>query len=598
MKPQILLYTVIASSLMFGCQSQLPSSSEIIRIKSESPVDSENSFFTNQLIVRMDERASLDSVFQSVSEAKFRVIDEVKGRSIYLLEVRGDTAADQLVSKVKAQAGVQQVSLNRVVELKAATNDLLLKQQWAVQNDGQEAPHSLPGIAGADINMDWSVSGSSEVVVAVIDTGIDYLHEDLAVIESKDGANVPGEGSNIWVNPDEIPGNDIDDDNNGYVDDVYGYNFADRNGDPMDDNGHGTHCAGVIGAKRNNYKGIAGINDHVSLMALKFLSSSGSGGTFEAIQALYYLIDIQKRFPDKKFITSNSWGSAGREATSDEDDTLLMAFLDAGEAGILSFAAAGNDGTSNRFFKHYPSNYSSNVPNIVSVAATDNMDKLTSFSSYGYGEVDLAAPGELIMSTVPKKLFPAGYAAWSGTSMATPQVSAMAALVWANNMQMSASDLKDRILSTVDVLPSLQGLVTTGGRMNVGRALENDANVFLSPIEEEQAYVVESPRSRDKYEYDLMIEVKADEGAEETSVCFSDIWLEPDYDWIEIYSSDYRIIDTISGTYLNINTRTRSRRELCSAPVPGDKLYIRVYNDGSEKSGPHGFKTSHLKVKR
>ncbi|PIR22358.1 MAG: hypothetical protein COV44_08070 [Deltaproteobacteria bacterium CG11_big_fil_rev_8_21_14_0_20_45_16] len=591
------------SVLMAACQSQVPmgdvalrSDNEIIKAKDESPLHSEKSYFTNQLIVRMEDTSSIDSVIQAMSSERVRLLDNVHGQPIYLLEIQSHKQASELLPQVKALEGVRQVSFNHLAQSNAASNDLLLKHQWSLSNVGQEAPASLPGRIGADIDMDWEASGSRDVVVGVIDTGIDYLHEDLAVTETKDGKQVPVEGSNIWINTDEIAGNNIDDDNNGFVDDVYGYNFADRKGDPMDDNGHGTHCSGVIGALRDNYKGIAGINNKVSLMGLKFLSAAGSGGTFEAIQALYYMVDMQKRHPEKRFVTSNSWGSAGREEASDEDDPLYLAFMEAGEAGILSMVAAGNDGTSNRFFKHYPSNYSSSIPNMIAVAATDNMDKLTDFSSYGHGEVDVAAPGELIMSTVPKALFESGYAAWSGTSMATPHVTGLAALLWANHMEMKAEEIKALILGTADPLPSLQGLVTTGARINVRRALEADFTIAPLGVVEDRPLVVESPKSEDRYSYDLFMEVNGDEDAKETSICFSNIWLQADMDWIEIYSPDYRIMDTVSNNYRNLNMKTKQTKDLCSAPVPGNKLFIRVYNDGSEKAGPHGFKTSHVRM--
>jgi len=591
------------SALMAACQSQVPtgdvalrSNEEIVKVKEGSPIHSEKSYYTNQLIVRMEANSSINSVIQAMGNDQVRVLDSVHGQPIYLLEIQGRKQASELLPRVKELDGVRQVSFNQLAQSNAVTNDLLLKHQWSLSNVGQEAPASLPGRVGADIDMDWKASGGRDVVVAVIDTGIDYTHEDLAITKTKDGKQVPVEGSNIWVNTEEVPGNNIDDDNNGFVDDVYGYNFADRTGDPMDDNGHGTHCSGVIGALRDNYTGIAGMNDKVSLMALKFLSSSGSGGTFEAIQALYYVMEMQKRHPEKRFVTSNSWGSAGREESSDEEDPLYLAFTETGEAGILSMVAAGNDGTSNRFFKHYPSNYSSSISNMISVAATDNMDKLTDFSSFGYGEVDVAAPGELIMSTVPKKLFGAGYAAWSGTSMATPHVTGLAALLWANHMDMKAEEIKALILATADPLPSLQGLVTTGARINVRRALAGDLTIARLGVLEDRPLVMESPKSEDKYSYDLFVPVNGDEDAKETSICFSNIWLETDFDWIEIYSADYRIMDTISNNYRNINMKTKETKDLCSAPVPGNKLFIRVYNDGSEKAGPHGFKTSHVRM--
>jgi len=424
----------------------------------------------------------------------------------------------------------------------------------------------------------------------------------LAITEKVGDVVRPISGSNIWINPEEIPGDKINNDNNGdvfngldYVDDVYGYNFVERNGDPMDDHGHGTHVSGTIGALRNNFKGISGIAAKVSIMGLKFLSAEGSGSDFDAQLAISYAIDMQKRFPKKKFILSNSWGSAGRESLEgDEDDFLLASFLEAEQAGILSIAAAGNDATSNRFDAHYPSNYSSKLTQMISVASTTNLDQLSSFSSYGYDQVQVAAPGSLILSTVPKALYPNGYAAWSGTSMATPHVTGLAAVLWAANPQMSGKEVKERIMNTVDVLPQLHGSVLTSGRINVKRALENDLNVSVMPVEVEVPVTQRSPSS-DKDVFDLISTLKH-EGAKQVAVCFSRIDLPSTSDYLEVLGDDYRVRDLVNGKRLKNTNFKGTERELCSAPVAGDTIHLRLYKQ-SEDGGRLGtYETTYLKV--
>jgi hypothetical protein len=272
-------------------------------------------------------------------------------------------------------------------------------------------------------------------VVGVIDSGIDYNHEDLS--------------ANIWTNPGEIPDNDIDDDGNGYIDDVRGWNFVKDTNDPMDDNGHGTHCAGTIGAMGNNGKGVVGVNWNVKLMPLKFLNAGGSGSTDNAVDAVLYAASFEDSSNNKLIrITSNSWGGGRRSKT------LENAIKD---SGALFIAAAGNSGSSNKML---PAGYS--LDNIISVAATDHTDGLWPSSNYGSDWVDLGAPGVNILSTTPGD----SYGIKSGTSMATPHVAGVAALVMAENPTWTNAQVKSQILNTVDPLSSLSGKTLTGGRLN------------------------------------------------------------------------------------------------------------------------------------
>ena len=313
-------------------------------------------------------------------------------------------------------------------------NDPGFQNLWGLSNTGQ-APFF--GTAHADINapLAWgATTGSSGVTVAVVDTGVDYTHPDLA--------------ANIWRNTGETV-NGIDDDGNGYIDDIRGWNFVSKNNDPMDDNGHGTHCAGTIAAVGNNGIGVTGVTWNSKIMPLKFLNSQGSGYTSDAISAILYA--NQMGVP----IISNSWG--GLESQSLKDA------IDASSAVII--CAAGNNAANSDINPVYPAAYSSS--NIISVAASNYNDKLASFSNYGSNSVDLAAPGVSIYSTASA----GGYKYLNGTSMATPYVSGVAALIKSQNPSITGSQIKSKILNNCDILSSLSGKVVTGGRLNAARAL-------------------------------------------------------------------------------------------------------------------------------
>ncbi len=321
-------------------------------------------------------------------------------------------------------------------------NDPMFDEQWALNNAGQGG-----GKEKADIRalLAWAKNqGSSDVVVAVLDSGVDYTHPDLA--------------ANMWFRPDNVP--QYKDDELGAFNDLHGFNAADNQSDPMDDNGHGTHCAGIIGAEGDNDEGIAGINWHVQIMPLKFMGRGGFGTTKDAIEAINYAIDRKQKGVNVRVINA-SWGST--QYSKALEDSIRAA----GEAGILFVAAAGNNGTSNDKSPHYPSNY--NLPNVISVAALDRADQLASFSNFGPKTVHIAAPGKDILST----WLGDNYREASGTSMATPYVAGTAALILAGEPKLSVEKLRERILSSVDKLDSLNGKVESGGRLNAAKAVGN-----------------------------------------------------------------------------------------------------------------------------
>lgn len=339
---------------------------------------------------------------------------------------------------------VAAVEPNGAVTVTALPNDPLFTDQWAWHNPG-----GAQGLADADIDAPeaWDfVHDASSVVVAVVDSGIDYRHPDLA--------------ANMWINPREIPGNGRDDDGNGFVDDVYGYDFAAGDGDPFDEHGHGTHVAGIIGAVGNNGRGIAGVAWRVGLMAVRFLGRDGSGSIADAVRAINYVTMMRSNFGVNVRAINASWGTEGFS------QALETAIRTAGQAGIIFVAAAGNDSRNNDRHPHYPSNHASE--NVIAVAASDRQDRLAAFSNFGPEKVHLAAPGVDILSTYLGER----YAWMSGTSMSTAFVTGTVALVAASAPSATLQEVRQAIIDGVDRLPGWSPLVASGGRLNARGALE------------------------------------------------------------------------------------------------------------------------------
>ncbi len=353
---------------------------------------------------------------------------------------------------------IEYVEPNYIYRASGTPSDPRFNELWGINNTGQTG-----GTNDADIDAPeaWDTqTGSDSTLIAVIDTGVDYNHPDLA--------------ANIWTNSGEIPNNGIDDDHNNYIDDIRGWDFANSDNDPFDDNLHGTHVAGTIGAVGNNGIGVAGVNWRVKIMPLKFLGGDGSGTLANALSAILYAANNKAR------VMNNSWGGGGFS------QALLDAIEYADSKGALFVAAAGNDGTDNDQAATYPSNY--DVPNVIAVAAIDHNGSLAIWdtggggggscgcggsvigapgSNFGATTVDLAAPGKDILSTTPSN----GYTKLQGTSMATPHVAGVAGLVFSQFPGWTHVQVKERLLSTVDVSSGLQGKLVTGGRLNAQRAL-------------------------------------------------------------------------------------------------------------------------------
>ncbi|MBF0196909.1 MAG: S8 family serine peptidase [Planctomycetes bacterium] len=363
--------------------------------------------------------------------------------NVYLIKTKGDLSLDGVKN---ALASLSEEHTNTEIEPDyiqyaiGEPNDTRFEDLWGMNNTGQNSNKT-----GADIEAlgAWEVTtGSKNIIVGVVDSGIAHNHPDLR--------------RNMWVNQGEIPDNNIDDDDNGYIDDIHGYDFCNDDGDPMDDKGHGTHCAGTIGAVGNNSKGVVGVCWKVSLMGLKFLGSNGYGSTSDAIGCINYAKDMGAN------ITSNSWGSRGYSSI------LKSTIAKAGNKGILCIAAAGNNGTNNDSDPFYPCGY--NLDCIISVAASDYNDNLASFSNFGEQQVDVAAPGVRILSTVLN----GKYQYYSGTSMAAPHVAGLMALFQSHYPEMSMNRCKLHLMRSVDQMSSYAGKCVSGGRINARRMMIND----------------------------------------------------------------------------------------------------------------------------
>jgi subtilisin family serine protease/subtilisin-like proprotein convertase family protein len=355
----------------------------------------------------------------------------------------------QALDTLRADPSVEYAEPDYLVDPLAVPNEARFAEQYGLHNTGQNR-----GAPDADIDAveAWEVStGSRDVVVGVIDSGIDYSHKDLA--------------ANMWQNLNEIPGNHIDDDNNGVIDDRHGFNAYANNGIPLDDLSHGTHCAGIIGAVGNNTLGVVGVNWQTSLMALKFLNEIGGGQFSDAISAINYAVG-RKRAGVNLRVLSASWGSSGNSLA------LRDAIAAAGDADLLFVAAAGNSVSNNDLSPVYPASY--DLPNVLAVAATDRRDALsTTFSNFGLTSVDVAAPGVDILSTV----IGSSYRTQSGTSMSAPLVAGAAALVLAVNSSLTVEELKAILMNTGDAKQTLVGTTVSGRRVNVANAIAAAAAV-------------------------------------------------------------------------------------------------------------------------
>jgi Ca2+-binding RTX toxin-like protein len=410
-----------------------------------SSLEAGQDYVAGEVIIKFKSGADANAINSVQSRMGGRVIESTKGLGIQRWALNG-TDLSSAIANFSLDSSIEYIEPNFIVSAAATIpNDSRFNKLWGLNNNGQTG-----GTIDADIDAPeaWKWQTGEEFVVGVIDSGVDYNHPDL--------------NDNIWTNPGEIANNGIDDDENGYVDDYYGYDFVNDDSDPLDDNGHGTHVSGTIAAEGNNKIGVTGVNWNAKIMALKFLDSTNSGTNFDAIEAIEYATMMGVK------LTNNSWSGyeysqALYDAISQRSASRCAA---AGKQGQLFVAAASNESFDNDGeFRAYPASY--DLDNIISVAATDADDLLADFSNFGAISVDLAAPGVEIFSTLPDNTY--GYL--SGTSMATPHVVGVASLLWSENPDLSFSEIKKLILNSVDPTPALAGKTLTGGRLNAFNAL-------------------------------------------------------------------------------------------------------------------------------
>lgn len=431
-------------------------------------------------------------------------------------------------------------------------SDPELGKLWGLINTGQEVSGDMPAVLGKpgidiDAKRAWEVeTGSRDVLVAVIDTGVDYTIADLR--------------PNMWTNAAELNGTaGVDDDNNGFVDDVYGYDFANKDGDPKDDHGHGSHVSGTIAGNGDDGVGVVGVAWKAKVMGIKFLSASGGGTLEDAVKSIDYATQMGAQ------IMSNSWGGGGYS------QALYDSIERANKKGILFVAAAGNSSSNNDEDPGYPASYDNS--NIISVAAIDSTGQLASFSSYGKTSVDVAAPGVNIYSTIP-----GGFDAWSGTSMATPHVSGVAVLLLAKEPNLSLADLRERIIKTARPLAALNRKVASGGLVNAYHALTNT----MPPADPDDPFQwdkkdhrLSSPHPyKDKFSQSWTVEVP---GAKRIALYFSKFETETGYDKLTFKDANGKVVAVWSGN----NT------DSFSPVIEGSTVVITLETDDSQTG--YGF---------
>jgi subtilisin family serine protease len=430
------------------------------RVYSQKHDHLKSKYAAGQMIVKLRPQAEAEydgvEVPEFVARARgYRMepLNYQKRDGEYLVHLDSGVSVEDAVAQASADPRVEYAEPDYLLYTDSVPNDSRFDEQWGLFNDG------VFGKSGADIaaTRAWDfTTGSESIVVAVIDTGVDLSHPDLA--------------PNAWVNPFEIAGDGVDNDNNGYVDDINGWDFANDRAAVFEDPGtdfHGTHVAGTIGAEGNNGFGTAGVAWRVKIMSLKFLSGR-SGSSSNAVKAIKYATDLKQRGQNVCVINASWSGSGG-------SDSLFNAIKKAGEAGIVFVCAAGNGGDDNRgddldVTPAYPAAWSEQLGSVISVTALDRADEFSSiFYNYSFTKVDVGAPGVNVLSTYPG----GSYVTSSGTSMATPHVSGIAALLFSYEPQLTPAQVKERIVRTAEPTRALASIVASSGRANAFNAVTN-----------------------------------------------------------------------------------------------------------------------------
>ncbi|MBY0588976.1 S8 family serine peptidase [bacterium] len=391
---------------------------------------------------RLSQLATMRTKLASL-QGQVDVLDQLGSSGTFLLRADGSLSDSNLRAILSPLASLRYVEPNFALAPHAVPNDPSFPSQWALNNTGASG-----GVADADIDAPeaWDLAtGSSGVVVGVIDSGVMYTHPDLV--------------NNMWVNPGEVAGDGLDNDGNGYVDDIYGYDFANNDSDPMDDDGHGTAVSGIIAGSTNNNVGVAGINWGGKIMALKYARAGFVASTADVIEAVNYTTMMRRDYGVNIRATNNSYGIFGYS------QALADAIQANGDEGILFVSSAGNSNTNNDFGPQYPANYP--ISSVLSVAATTRQDLKASFSSFGASTVQLGAPGLDVLTT----RLGGGYSGFSGTSAASPVVAGVAALLWDYAPYATLPEIRQAILDGTDPIPALAGITVTGGRVNAYQSM-------------------------------------------------------------------------------------------------------------------------------
>jgi subtilisin family serine protease len=457
MKNTSLKYQVLALAIMSAIASTASSAA-----KSNNPADENAPAVPGEFVVQFVPTATEADKTRALKKIKGEVAETILSKSerkdkdgrgdLMVIRYQPDFSPAAAKREIESDAAVEFVEPNYIYTHQATvSNDTYFNVLWGMQSVNSTPANDY----GSQASAAWAAGKTdcSTVYVGIIDEGYMYTHTDLA--------------ANAGKNLGEIAGNKKDDDGNGYVDDVYGWDFDGNNSTVFDgvQDDHGTHVAGTIGAVGGNAKGVAGMCWQVKLLDAKFLGNLG-GTLANAVKAVDYFTNLKTRIKNPLNIvaTNNSWGGGGYSLA------LENAIGRANDAGILFVAAAGNSANNNDASASYPASYPN--ANVISVAAITSTGELASFSNYGHNSVDLGAPGSNIASTIPVKSggkIIDGYAYYSGTSMATPHVTGACALYAATHPGVLASEIKKAIIddATATPTPALADKTATGGRLNV-----------------------------------------------------------------------------------------------------------------------------------